>query len=216
MCGICGFWGAYKYSKNLDLGSVATNMSSKLEHRGPDGEGVWVDLNNNLALAHRRLSIQDLSQAGAQPMVSSNQQFVISFNGEIYNFIEIRNELTKKGSKFQGHSDTEVLLEAIQVWGLEKALASCNGMFAFALWDRRNNSLTLARDRVGKKPLYYGNHNGVLLFGSELKSMEAHPAFEKQLDHDSLNMFIKYSWISSPHCIYKQTKKLIPGSYITF
>ena len=216
MCGISGFWGTHKDIDNLNIKSIAIRMAATLAHRGPDGEGVWTDRDANLALAHRRLSIQDLSVAGAQPMTSSNGQLVITFNGEIYNFLEIRYELEKQGVKFQGHSDTEVLIEAIQTWGLESTLIKCNGMFAFALWDRKRKSLTLARDRVGKKPLYYGNHNGVLLFGSELKSMKVHPAFEKQLDHDSLNTFIRYSWISSPHCIYKNTHKLIPGSYINF
>ena len=216
MCGVTGYWGSYKFHSIEERHNCLNDMTVALVHRGPDAGGMWFDDDNAVGLGHRRLSVQDLSEAGKQPMISSSDQFVISYNGEIYNFLEIRDELINKGSEFRGHSDTEVLLEAIQVFGLEATLQKCNGMFAFVLWDRKTKTLTLARDRVGKKPIYYGYHNGVLLFGSELKSLIRHPAFEKTINHDALLLLIKYSWISSPYCIFQNTKKLEPASYITF
>lgn len=214
MCGIAGYWdfkNKYSLADNTEFGG---RMISKLDHRGPDGKGVWVDDNQSLILGHTRLSIQDLSDAGAQPMVSLSKRYVITFNGEIYNFKDIRVELVSSGIPLRGHSDTEVLLEGIALWGIEAMLVKCNGMFAFALWDREDKSLFLARDRVGKKPLYYGFHNNVFIFGSELKSLEMHPDFSKDVNLDSLALFTKYSWIQSPHCIYKNTYKLNPATFV--
>lgn len=214
MCGIAGFWGSYPGMDKPAEKKIAQNMASVLVHRGPDGDGVWQEEQSSIALSHRRLSIQDLSEAGAQPMESSSRRYVIVYNGEIYNFLELKEQLEQLNIRFRGHSDTEVLLEAIQVWGLREALKKCNGMFAFALWDKKDKTLTLAKDRVGKKPLYYGLHSGVLIFGSELKAICQHPAFKKEINHAALAQLIKYSWVSSPDCIFKNTKKLPAGCYL--
>ena len=214
---MCGIAGAMYSSTNLVHGefpSILKNMGDALRHRGPDDCGEWHDLNAGVGLAHRRLSIIDLSIAGHQPMHSHNTRYTIVFNGEIYNFGELRKRLTSKGVALRGNSDTEALLESIAVFGMDDTLALSNGMFAFALWDRDDNSLTLARDRIGKKPLYYGWCRGVLLFGSELKAVKAHPSFDDEIDQNALGQFIQYSWLNGPASIYKNIKKLAPGSYL--
>ncbi|MEJ2232163.1 MAG: asparagine synthase (glutamine-hydrolyzing), partial [Nitrospirales bacterium] len=195
--------------------SVSHRMTNTLVHRGPDDVGVWTDSRTGVALGHRRLSIQDLSSQGHQPMASACGRFVIGYNGEVYNFRELRYELEHHGFQFRGHSDTEVLLGAIAEWGLEKTLGQIIGMFAFALWDREQESLTLVRDPVGKKPLYYGWCNDTFLFGSELKALRAHPEFDLPIDPDALGLFIKYSWVPTPFCIYKGIRKLPPGHLVT-
>ena len=195
--------------------SITEQMTDALVHRGPDDVGVWVDAKRGVALGHRRLSIQDLSSEGHQPMVSACGRFLISYNGEVYNFKDIRKELELGGFQFRGHSDTEVLLGAITEWGLEKTLDSILGMFAFALWDQEHQSLTLVRDPVGKKPLYYGWCQKTFLFGSELKALRAHPEFDATIDPNSLGLFIKYSWVPSPYSIYQGIRKLPPGHLIT-
>ncbi|MFN3359627.1 MAG: asparagine synthetase B family protein, partial [Pseudomonas sp.] len=178
MCGLTGFWqpGGCRHD-----GAAVTvrRMADALAHRGPDDAGVWVDAAAGVTLGHRRLAIVDLSPAGHQPMASASGRFVIAFNGEIYNHAELRRELEAAGRApaWRGHSDTETLLAAVEAWGLERTLARSVGMFALALWDAQERALWLARDRLGEKPLYYGWQRGVLLFGSELKALRAHPAF---------------------------------------
>ena len=189
-------------------------MNSKLVHRGPDATGVWTDSRNGIALGHRRLSVLILS-CGNQPMISASERYVLSFNGEIYNHRELRNELEKSSvPSWRGHSDTETFLFAIEKWGLTEALANSTGMFAFALWDSKEKVLTLTRDRMGEKPLYYGWQRGVFIFGSELKALRAHPSFENELDRDSLPLFLKYKYVPAPHSIYKGIKKLEPGKML--
>jgi asparagine synthase (glutamine-hydrolysing) len=190
-------------------------MANRLRHRGPDAGGVWTDPASGVAFGHRRLSIIDLSVAGAQPMHSASGRYVITYNGEIYDFGAIRKKLESAGYPFAGHSDTEVLLAAIELWGLQTALKSVHGMFAFALWDRERRELSLARDRVGKKPLYYGWGGDAFLFGSELKALRIHPEFDGEIDRNALGQFIQYAWISEPLSIYQRIRKLQPGAYVT-
>jgi asparagine synthase (glutamine-hydrolysing) len=214
VCGICGFIKP-KGFKDSEARETLERMNAKLFHRGPDATGVWIDSRNGIALGHRRLSVLDLSPAGKQPMISASERYVLSFNGEIYNHRELRNELKKSSvSVWRGHSDTETFLSAIEKWGLSEALAKSTGMFAFALWDSKESILTLARDRMGEKPLYYGWQRGVFLFGSELKALRVHPAFENELDRGSLPLFLKYKYVPAPHSIYKGIKKLEPGTML--
>jgi asparagine synthase (glutamine-hydrolysing) len=190
-------------------------MADALLSRGPDDRGAWVDAPVGVALGHRRLSIVDLSPHGAQPMVSACGRYVIVYNGEIYDSRELRDELGALGSPFRGHSDTEVLLEAISRWGVDDAVRRCNGMFAFAVWDRQQRTLTLARDRLGKKPLYYGQNAGRFVFGSELKALCMAPDFEAIIDRDALALFVRFSYVPASHCIYRGIHKLPPGSLLT-
>ncbi len=215
MCGIAGF---IQRAGQLGEGALrdrVRRMADTLRHRGPDGSGEWVDHRVGVALGHRRLAIIDLTPAGAQPMVSACGRFVMTYNGEVYNFPELRSELESRGHRFHGHSDTEVVLATIAEWGIEPGLQRLHGMFAFALWDTKARTLTLARDRVGKKPLYYGWLGNTFLFGSELKALASHPSFVPELDLDVLGLFIQYSWIPAPYCIYKQVHKLQPGTLAT-
>ena len=214
MCGITGVLYARPTLGSEELSALVKRMGDTLIHRGPDDSGEWVDAEAGIGLAHRRLSILDLSPAGHQPMVSATNRYVISYNGEIYNFKEIRAALEKNGINFNGHSDTEVLLESISHLGLEKTLSELNGMFAFALWDKEERSLVLARDRIGKKPLYYGWCGNVFLFGSELKSIRTHPQFDSEIDRNALSQFIQYCWLNGPSTIYRHFHKLSPGTYI--
>ena len=193
----------------------ARAMADAIIHRGPDGSGVWVDAVTGIAMSHRRLSIIDLSSTGAQPMHSDSNRYVISFNGEIYNHNQLRNELSGEDIRWRGTSDTESFLAAVEVWGIERALKKAIGMFAFALWDKKTGELTLARDRMGEKPLYYGNNSGYFFFGSELKALKAHPRFEGIEDIDALPLFLRHGYIPSPYSIYKGIKKLLPGTYLT-
>jgi len=214
MCGIAGVLYSQPKLNNDEFLSLMQSMGDALRHRGPDDHGEWVDANAGIGFAHRRLSILDLSPAGHQPMISRNKRYVIIFNGEIYNYREIKADLEKSGIVFRGHSDTETLLESIAYRGIEKTLALINGMFAFALWDKETRTLTLVRDRIGKKPLYYGWCNGVFLFGSELKALKLHSSFNDEIDRAALGQFIQYSWLNGPASIYLNIKKLQPGSYI--
>ncbi|MDW3094145.1 MAG: asparagine synthase (glutamine-hydrolyzing) [Gammaproteobacteria bacterium] len=214
MCGIAGILYSESQINHEDFSSLVKAMGDTLAHRGPDDSGEWVSAEDGIGLAHRRLSIIDLSPAGHQPMISNSGRYVLVFNGEIYNFKEIRANLEKNGIPFKGHSDTETLLESIAYIGLDKTLEQLNGMFAFALWDKEQQSLTLARDRVGKKPLYYGWCNGTFLFGSELKALKEHPDFDNEIDRAALGQFIQYSWLNGPASIYNKINKLSPGSYI--
>lgn len=214
MCGITGFWepgGADAAA----LQSIARRMASTLEHRGPDDSGEWVDADAGLALGFRRLAIVDLSPTGRQPMPSADGRYVIVFNGEVYNFIALREELSALGHSFRGTSDTEVILAAICQWGLRSAVERFNGMFAFAVWDRRECCLHLVRDRLGIKPLYYGWSGGVFLFGSELKALRAHPAFQGQIDRDVLSLFLRFGYVPAPYSIYSGIHKQMPGTILT-
>ncbi len=188
-------------------------MANQLAHRGPDGQGVWTDAKEGVGLGHRRLSILELSQAGAQPMQSVCKRYILVFNGEIYNHLELRRELI--GQCWRGHSDTETLLAAIGEWGLSATLERLVGMFAIALWDRETRELTLARDRVGEKPLYYGWLNGSLLFASELKALTAFPGWRGEVDRDSLALYLRHSYVPAPRTIWKGVYKLPPGSCLT-
>jgi asparagine synthase (glutamine-hydrolysing) len=191
-------------------------MAEVLRHRGPDDGGVWTDPAVGLALAHRRLAILDLSPEGHQPMVSACGRWVLVFNGEIYNFQVLRAELEQLGQRpWRGHSDTEVMLAAFAQWGIEASLRRFVGMFAFALWDRRERTLTLARDRLGEKPLYYGWMGRRLLFGSELKALRAHPSFHGEIDRNALALLMRHSYIGAPHSIYQGIHKLPPGTFLT-
>jgi asparagine synthase (glutamine-hydrolysing) len=194
--------------------NAINSMTDVLSHGGPDDRGVWVDQDAGVALGHRRLSIVDLSPLGHQPMVSASGRFVTVFNGEIYNFLLLRQELEALGCQFKGHSDTEVLLAAIETWGVDQSLQKFNGMFAFALWDRQERKLYLARDRFGEKPLYYGVVNGALIFASELKALKQFPGFNPSLNREALQLLVRYAYIQAPHSIYEGVFKLEPGHYI--
>lgn len=190
-------------------------MTATLRHRGPDGEGVWVDADAGVALGNRRLSILDLSAAGSQPMHSACGRYVISTNGEIYNFRSLRAELKTMGAAFTGSSDTEVMLAAISAWGVHRAVRRFNGMFAFALWDRRDRRLHLGRDRIGEKPLYYGWSGKVFLFGSELKALTCHPGFDRAIDRGALALYLRHSYIPAPLSVYQGISKLMAGTVLT-
>lgn len=211
MCGITGFWGRSDHSDQ-----VIAHMADQIAHRGPDGAGLWEDRKTGLAMAHRRLAIVDLSPAGHQPMTSSCGRYTIVFNGEIYNHLEIRDDLRLAGIEpnWRGHSDTETLLACCVHWGFEASLQRLNGMFAFSLWDSQKQQLFLARDRVGEKPLYYGRNSGTFLFGSELKAITAYPLWQGDVDRNALALFIRYHYVPSPKSIYKDIYKLPPAHYI--
>ena len=214
MCGIAGFWATDGLNGEQASG-ILTAMTNVIRHRGPDDCGVWIDVGAGIGLGSRRLSILDLSPNGHQPMLSETGRYVITFNGEIYNFRELRHELVALGHRFRGGSDTEVLLAAVSAWGVRRALEHCNGMFAFALWDREHHTLHLARDRAGEKPLYYGWIGGTLLFASELKALRAHPAFHAEIDRDALVLFFRHGYVPSPYTIYRGVYKLPPASLLT-
>jgi asparagine synthase (glutamine-hydrolysing) len=190
-------------------------MADALRHRGPDDHGVWVDAEAGVALSHRRLSILDLSAEGHQPMFSADGRFVVVFYGEIYNFKEVLRELEPLDHPLRGHSDTEIMLAAVSRWGLEGALKRFVGMFAFALWDRRERTLHLARDRMGEKPLYYGWVDRIFLFGSELKALRAHPQWRGVVDRDALAVYMRHNYIPAPHSIYRGILKLPPGASLS-
>ncbi|NLG75596.1 MAG: asparagine synthetase B, partial [Xanthomonadaceae bacterium] len=211
MCGITGFLGP----SDTESAASLQCMTESLAHRGPDDADVWLDRDAGIALGHRRLSIIDLSPEGRQPMHSHSQRYVIVFNGEIYNFKELRAELASLGHRFRGHSDTEVLLAGFDTWGLERTLERANGMFAFAVWDKTERVLHLARDRIGKKPLYYGWADKTLLFGSELKALLAFPRFAPQVDRNSLALFLRHNYVPAPWCILRGVFKLLPGAVLS-
>lgn len=214
MCGIAGFLMPSGLCDKAGLTLKA--MTDAIAHRGPDDDGLWLDQAAGVALGHRRLSILDLSPAGHQPMASASGRYVIVYNGEIYNHSDLRAELEILGAApaWRGHSDTEVLLAAIDKWGVENTLTRLNGMFAFALWDRGERCLYLARDRMGEKPLYYGHSGGVFLFGSELKALTAHPSFVRELDRGSLTLLLRHNYIGAPRSIWRGINKLPPAHYL--
>ncbi len=213
MCGIAGF--LFIHQAIDDPRGVVSRMAERLRHRGPDDEGTWVDEAAGVALGHRRLCIFDLSAEGRQPMASRGGRYVLIYNGAIYNFLDLRDELTREGVSFKGRSDTEVLINAVEFWGLETAIRRFVGMFAFALWDRIEQTLHLARDRTGEKPLYYGWAGKSFLFGSELKALRAHPSWEGEISANALTLYMKRSCVPCPHSIYRGIHKLAPGAILS-
>jgi asparagine synthase (glutamine-hydrolysing) len=211
MCRIAGFWDL-TYRGNYDLERVAVSMRDTLTHGGPDDAGVYLEPENGLALTHRRLSIIDLSPLGHQPMEFDN--LVIVYNGEVYNFTEIRRKLEAEGYTFSSNSDTEVVLKAFHRWGTD-AVHMFRGMFAFAIWDKRERKLYLYRDRIGVKPLYFYYRDGTFMFASEIKAFHRHPKFRKKLNEVSLALYLQYGYISGNYSIFKNTYKLPPGHFLT-
>ena len=212
MCGIVGYWD----KQGADV-KIVEQMALQIQHRGPDDAGTWLNEQGNLALAHRRLSIMDLSPAGHQPMLSPCKRYTLVYNGEIYNHLDIRRQLAvdnEQGFNWKGHSDTETLLIALRHWGFKKTLEKLNGMFAFALWDESEKKLFLARDRMGEKPLYYGHNNGCFFFGSELKSFKVHPKWQGEIDRDALTLYMRHNNVPAPWSIYKDIKKLPPAHFV--
>jgi len=218
MCGIAGQLDLGRSCAEAELREQTQRMVATLRHRGPDDEGVWVDAGAGVGLGSRRLAILDLSPAGHQPMVSSSGRYVVAFNGEIYNYLEIRRELESQVADsalaLRGHGDTEVMLAAFEHWGVEATLPRLNGMFAFALWDGRERGLYLARDRFGEKPLYYGWMGKVLLFGSELKALRAHRAFRGEIAREAVAFHLRYAYVPAPVSIYKEIVKLPPATFV--
>lgn len=217
MCGLAGFLGGDWSNGIEDVRARLIAMNDRIVHRGPDSDGYWLDGQGGIALGHRRLAVLDASPAGAQPMVSACGRFVIAFNGEIYNHLSLRRELDKlaQSFKWRGHSDTETLLAGFSAWGIQETIERCIGMFAFAVWNRKTQVLTLGRDRIGEKPLYYGwqgqGEQAVFLFGSELKALTAHPTMKANIDRNSLCLLFRHNYIPGPYSIYKDIRKLLPG-----
>lgn len=216
---MCGLAGAFlrRSAAADELRATAQGMSCSLQHRGPDDEGTFFDERAGVVLAFRRLAIIDLSAAGHQPMDSASGRYVMMFNGEVYNYEAVRAELERDGSapRWRGHSDTEVMLAAVERWGLRDALSRFTGMFAIALWDRREQTLHLVRDRVGVKPMYYALAGDAVLFGSELKALAQHRQFRAEIDRDVVALYTRFGYIPAPHTIYRDTFKLAPGSVLS-
>lgn len=223
MCGFSGFLESSNIVARDTWPLLLQRMGDAIQHRGPDDSNYWMDVNHGFGVIHRRLSIVDLSTAGQQPMVSSDGRYVIAFNGEIYNHLVLRSALEKLSSNapvcWRGHSDTETLLASIVAWGILGTVERCIGMFAFALWDRVTQTLTLGRDRLGEKPIYYGWHgtgtNSIFMFGSDIKSLKVHPSFSTDIDRDALCLFMRHGYVPAPYSIYKGTCKLPPGTLLT-
>ncbi|KZD00610.1 asparagine synthase (glutamine-hydrolyzing) [Oceanibaculum pacificum] len=214
MCGIAGLWDRRRRLSPSALAEANGAMTAALARRGPDDEGRWEDAEAGIALGHRRLAIIDLSPAGHEPMVSADGRLVLTYNGEVYNFPDLRRELAAAGASFRGDCDAEVMLEGFARWGVAATVEKLVGMFAFALWDRRDRTLTLGRDRLGKKPLYWGEADGLLLFGSELKALAACPHWRREIDRDSVAAFLRHAYVPSPHSIYRGIHKLPPGCLV--
>jgi len=211
MCGLTGFINLKNDGSKCE--DYLRAMNTALTHRGPDDEGYWIDPQRTLGMAHRRLSILDLSRQGHQPMFSASDRYVIAFNGEVYNFLELREQLNS--TQWRGHSDTEVMLAAIEQWGIESAVKKFVGMFAFALWDKKERLLHLVRDRLGIKPLYYGWQGDSFIFGSELKALKAHPEFRGVVDRNALALFLRHNYVPAPYSIYEGINKLLPGHILS-
>jgi len=216
MCGIAGFFGGGPFNGQSDE-ALATAMAHRILYRGPDDGGVWCDSEARIGLGHRRLAIVDLSAAGHQPMFSRNGRYVIAFNGEIYNHLDLRDQLGEQA--WRGHSDTETLLAGFDAWGIRQTVERSVGMFAFAVWDKAERTLTLGRDRLGEKPLYYGwqgeGSQRSFLFGSELEALRAHPAFTPEIDRGALSLLLRHAYVPAPYSIYRGIAKLEPGSLLT-
>lgn len=212
MCGFSGLFTSHMSDNHQILGA----MASAIKHRGPDDFGIWQDTQSGIGFTHTRLSIVDLSPAGHQPMQSACDRYVITFNGEIYNHLALRQQLEVKNQApaWRGHSDTETLLACFAVWGVEQTIRATVGMFALALWDKQQKVLTLARDRLGEKPLYWGWCNQILLFGSELKALKTHPVFTAKIDRNALALLLRHNYIPAPHSIYEGIRKLPAGHFV--
>ena len=208
MCGITGYYTSSKKQIAKDALQVATNTMS---HRGPDDAGYYVD--ENVGLGHRRLSIIDLSSAGHQPMTSAYGRYIIAYNGEIYNYLQLKEELELKGFLFRGCSDTEVVVNGFEYWG-NAVFEKLNGIFAISIWDKQENKLTLARDRMGVKPLYYWYENDLLLFGSEIKSILSYGFVQRKIDNQSFHEFLYYGYALGENTMFSRIKKVLPGHYI--
>ncbi len=219
MCRVCGIAGFFDFDGGNaeSMRELATRMAATLIHRGPDGEGTWIDAERGVAFGFRRLAIIDLSPAGAQPMTSASGRHTIVFNGEIYNFLRLRERLEREGNapNWRGHCDVEILLACIEAWGVENALRESIGMFAFALWDAREQTLSLVRDRAGVKPLYYSLDAKSVLFASELKALAAHPRFDRAIDNEAAALYEQFQYVPGPWSIYRAAKKLEPGRILT-
>jgi asparagine synthase (glutamine-hydrolysing) len=215
MCGLTGFVAA---SAADDLLPTVRRMCDAIAHRGPDDSGEWIDADDGVALGFRRLAIIDVSPAGHQPMLSATGRFVATFNGEIYNFEDLRRELREAGAapSFRGHSDTEVMLAAFEAWGVEPSVKKFNGMFALAVWDRERRVMHLIRDRMGVKPMYYGFGGTTFFYGSELKALRQHPDFRGTIDRGALDLFLRFMYVPAPFSIYEGIRKLMPGTMLTF
>jgi asparagine synthase (glutamine-hydrolysing) len=216
MCGVAGFLDLLRGTTEAEGTATVSRMADRIAHRGPDDSGAWADAQRGIFLAHRRLAIVDLSPAGHQPMLSPSGRYVIVLNGEIYNYQEIRRDLeySSAATQWRGHSDTEVMLAAFEYWGVRKALERFVGMFAFVLWDRQRQELTLARDRLGEKPLYWGRFGGILMFASELKSFNAHPSFHGEVDRNALSLLLRLSYVPAPYSIFRGVRKILPGTVL--
>lgn len=214
MCGFAGFIADSSFTGNAS--EILENMGQAIESRGPDSSGHWFDQQTRIGLIHRRLAIVDLTEAGHQPMASQSGRYMLAYNGEIYNHLDIRAELEQIAARtWRGHSDTETLLAAIEQWGLKLTLQKAIGMFALALWDSKARSLQLARDRFGEKPLYYGWQQQQFLFGSQLNALRAHPAFAPEIDRNALTLLLRHNYIPAPYSIYQHIFKLQPGTILT-
>ena len=202
MCGIAGVLTLAATSRGqLERNAIA--MADSIAYRGPDDHGLWSDADAGIALIHRRLSIVDLSAAGHQPMISADGQLIITYNGEIYNFQELRRELEARGVRFRGHSDTEVMLEAFATYGIEATVKRLIGMFTIGVWDRRDRTLTLVRDRLGIKPLYWAKFGELFLFGSELKALRAYPGWTPRINRPAVAAFMRHNYVPAPHRFMK-------------
>ena len=216
MCGLAGFIDKSKNKDAIFFSETLKKMAGLLKHRGPDSSGCWYDLAKGFGVSHARLAILDLSDAGSQPMISESGRYVIAFNGEIYNHLALREQINANETtwSWRGHSDTETLLKAFEIWGIAKTIKRVDGMFAIAVWDRLKSELYLVRDRLGEKPLYYGWQNGVFMFASELKALKAHPGFEGVISEDALFAQMQHNYIPGPQSIYKNIYKLEPSSIV--
>ena len=214
MCGITGLWLPGGHRDGAALDARALRMADRIAHRGPDGRGCWSEAESGLAFGHRRLAILDLSEAGQQPMLSRDRRWVLTYNGELYNHRSLRARLQRTGARFRGHSDSEVLVETVAALGPQAAVREFDGMFAAALWDRRDKQLWLLRDPFGEKPLYYAQINGGLLFASELRAMRADADFLPGLDAAALALYLNYGYVPAPHTIYSAARKLPAGSIL--
>jgi len=216
MCGISGIWSNGRSRQAME--SIIGRMNERQYHRGPDASGCWISPDTGMALGHRRLAVLDVSINGHQPMISRSKRYVIVYNGEVYNHGALRCELEKatgSGIAWRGHTDTEIILEAIEFWGLKTALQKFVGMFAFALWDCQTGALYLVRDRLGEKPLYYGFIGEDLVFASELKALKVHPDWRGELDRSAIAQFMRYAYVPTPFSVYEGIRKLEPGCYLT-
>lgn len=215
MCGLAGFYSPQFSVKNSS--ELLTIMSDEIIHRGPDGSGVWHSEDETIGFSHRRLAIVDLSPAGQQPMLSQSDRYTLAFNGEIYNHLDLRKQLEQEvDCCWHGHSDTETLLKGFDVWGIKATIIKTIGMFAMSIWDAKEKSLTLLRDRLGEKPLYYGWQNNVLLFGSELSSLKQYPNFSAEINRNALSLLIRQGYIPAPYSIYSGIEKLMPGTMLVY